>query len=90
MDWLEVAMSLKGAALSVGVILWYFRGVKKSISFKIGIQDIADRIHKSWLTTQRALSTLEEAKLITIEKHPGRKHLVTIQTIAVDTTTTKK
>lgn len=74
-------MSLKGAALSVGLILWYFRGLKKSMTFKVGIQDIAGHIRKSWLTTQRALFALEKAGLIKIERHDGQKHRVTIREV---------
>ena len=79
LDWLQKAMKLGGAAISVGIVLWYFRGLKKLSVFKIGIQDIANLIGRSWITAKRGLISLEQQGLITIERHNGRKHLVEIQ-----------
>ena len=79
LDWLQKAMKLGGAAISVGVILWYFKGLKKLSIFKIGIQDIANLIGRSWLTAKRGLIALEKERLIAIQRHNGRKHLVEIQ-----------
>lgn len=78
LDWLKEAMKLKGASLSVGVILWYLGGLKKSASFKVGIQDLASLMNQSRQTVRRALSKLEGAKLISIERRSGRKLFITI------------
>lgn len=78
LDWLHEAMKLSKAALSAGIILWYFRGLKKTLIFKLGIQDLANRINRSWVTAQRALLALEMKKLIALDRANGRKHVVTI------------
>lgn len=79
--WLQAAMKLSGACLSAGIILWHLRGLKRSVRFKIGVGDIANLIGRSWVTAQRALLALERAELIMIERHEGRKHIVTIREI---------
>ena len=76
--WLQRAMKLSGAALSVGIILWHFQGLKKSPTFKVGIRDLAKYIGRSRATSQRALQALEEHGLIGVERNNGRKHIVTI------------
>ncbi len=78
LSWLLAAADLAGAASMVGTILWYLGGLKRSMTFKIGIQDIAARLNRSWITVQRAISALERANLIKIERSPGRKNIVTI------------
>jgi len=81
LDWLQKAMKLGGTAISVGIILWYYTGLKKLLVFKIGIQDIARLIGRSWLTAKRGLIALERQGLITITRHKGRKHLIEIREI---------
>ena len=78
MDWLQKAMKLSCAAMSVGIVLWHFRGLKKSLTFKVGIGDLAKYIGRSWVTCQRALQILEEQGLIALERNNGSKHIVTI------------
>ena len=85
LDWLQKAMKLGGTAISVGIILWYYRGLKKLLVFKIGIQDIANLISRSWLTAKRGLTALEEEGLITIQRHKGRKHLIEIREVDEET-----
>ena len=85
LNWLRKAMSLGGTCLSVGIILWYYRGLKKSITFKLGIQDIANLIGRSWLTAQRGLRALERSGLVAIKRHRGRKHLIEIQEVEKET-----
>ena len=81
LDWLQKTMKLGGSATSVGIILWYLRGLKKLTIFKIGTQDIANLIGRSWLTAKRGLKALEQHGLIGIERHDGRKHLVEIREV---------
>ena len=85
LDWLQKAMKLGGTAISVGIILWYYRGLKKLLVFKIGIQDIANLIGRSWLTAKRGLKALEKEELITIQRHKGRKHLIEIREVDEET-----
>ena len=81
LSWLQRAMRSGGAAISVGVILWYFRGLKKTSVFKVGTQDIAGLIDRSWLTAKRGLLALEGNGLITITRHQGRKHVIEIREV---------
>ncbi len=81
LNWLQRAMKFGGTAISVGIVLWYYAGLKKSLVFKIGTQDIADLIGRSWLTAKRGLIALEKEGLITIQRHKGRKHLIEIRDI---------
>ncbi len=76
--WLQKAMKLGHAALSIGIILWHFSGMKKTLTFKVGIQDLANYVERSWVTCLRALQALEEQGLIAVERKNGRKHIVTI------------
>jgi len=78
LDWLQRAMKLGLGPLSVGIVLWYLRGLKKSESFKVGIGDIGGLVSCSWRTTHRSLRSLEQQGLVTMERRPGRKHLITI------------
>ncbi len=78
LGWLQRAMRLSGSAICIGIILWYLRGLKKSSVFKIGIQDIANLISSSWLTAKRGLMALEKERLISVDRHQGRKHIIEI------------
>ena len=77
--WFQEAMKLPGAALSVAIILWFYQGLNKSPTFKIGTGDIANYTGHSRDTAQRGLRELERHGLITVERFPGKKHIVTIQ-----------
>lgn len=85
LNWLQKAMKLGGGAISVGIILWYYRGLKKLSVFKIGIQDIANLIGRSWLTAKRGIIALEHQGLITIQRHNGRKHIIEIREVDEET-----
>ena len=76
--WLQEAMMLGIGALSVGITLRHFQGMKNSSTFKVGIQNLANYIGRSRVTCQRALQALEEGGLIFVERNNGRKHIVTI------------
>lgn len=77
-NWLQQAMKYGFAALSVGVFLWYFHGLNKPKTFEVSIKKVADLMGSNWQKARRGLLTLEKAKLITIEKRPGRKHKIKI------------
>src|SRR5208337_2908107 len=81
LNWLQAAMELGPASLSVGIILWYVHGLKKSKPFKIGIHDLAKLINCGWSTAFRGLKKLENRGLISIKRQIGAKHIITIQEI---------
>lgn len=81
LNWLQRAMELGSASLSVGIILWYVHGLKKSKPFKMAIQDLAKLINCSWPTAFRGLKKLENRGLISIKRQIGAKHTITIEEI---------
>jgi hypothetical protein len=77
-NWLAVAMGLPGHALHVGVALWhqaYLAGGGADVAHsatamqKWGVSRYAAR---------RGLAALEEARLVAVDRHTGRKAIVTI------------
>ena len=78
LDWLSAAARLPGRTLHAGVAIWLEAGFRDSpvvpLSNVAGHQFGLDRNSK-----YRALSWLEQAGLITVERKPGRSPLITIQ-----------
>ena len=77
LPWLEAAASLPGKSLHAGVALWYAAGLTRSrtvlLSNIAGLRFGLDRNAK-----YRALSWLEGAGLIRVERKLGRAPVVTI------------
>ena len=71
--WLLTAMALRGSALKVGLVLWHYRALNKSLTFVKGTGDIAGFLHVSEDTVRRAIDALEDAGLIEVDCAPGRK-----------------
>ena len=76
-DWLSQARKLGVTALWVGIVLWFFRGLKRSDSFIVsnvamkGLGILPD-------AKRRALRALEKAGLITVERREKRSPCVTL------------
>lgn len=77
MEWLEAAGRLPGKALHVGVFLWFKAGVTKSMTLKPTYEEL-ERSGVLQDAFRRAITRLEEAELVTVDKGPGRKPRVTI------------
>jgi hypothetical protein len=77
-DWLLAAGGLPGASLKVGLVLWDYRALKKSLTFKMGIGNIAKFLGSSSDTVRRAIGELESAGLITKDCAPGQKCVFTM------------
>ncbi len=77
LPWLEEAARLPGKSLHAGVALWYAAGLTKSASVPLrniaGLHFGLDRNAK-----YRALSWLEGAGLVRVERKVGRAPIVTI------------
>ncbi len=77
LPWLTVAAALPGKSLHIGMALWHLAGVRQSrsiaLSNKIARQFSVDRNSK-----YRALSWLEEAGLITVERRIGQSPTITL------------
>jgi len=77
MDWLEMAMRLPGSALHVGVMLWHFKGLRKSGTFTVSLEELTcGAVSRD--TARRGLNHLEAAQLASVVRRRGRKLKVTI------------
>lgn len=85
-QWLLTAMKLPGAAIKVGLVLWHFRSLNKSLTFRKGTGDIARFLGLSTDTVRRAMHALEDAGLIEVDCAPGRKCTITMVDFAAITT----
>lgn len=78
MDWLCRAAQLPGKAFQVAVAIRFQEGVKRSRT----VTTPSKTLTKMGITRQsayRALKALEASGLVSVERHPGRSPLVTIQ-----------
>lgn len=89
-DWFQMAIRCGFAAFSVAFYLWYYRGLKRTPTFKIGIRELASLIGCSKNKARRGLLVLEKHKLITIERHDGQKNTVTIEKVEEKSSTPAK
>jgi len=78
LPWLIRAGQCRGKALALGMYIWFLCGVKRSSEFDINLSRIATNFLTTRRSMQRALDHLEEAKLVSVTRHRGRKHLVKI------------
>ncbi len=75
--WMFRACALPGKALHVGIVLWYFSGLTKSLTVKLTRSRLKPfNIHRE--TGRRALRILEEAKLVGVERRGHNSPVVTI------------
>jgi len=77
-SWLEKALDLGYSTSKIGVALWVFVGLKRTLSPKIGVKDISSLVHRDPSTVQRALKKLEEKNLIVVKRLKGSKNIISI------------
>lgn len=79
LDWVAAANGLPGKAGAVGLALWFLVGVRSSKTVKLTkqVEQIACCGRKALYA---ALSSLEAAGLITVDRLPGRRATVTVLT----------
>jgi hypothetical protein len=78
LEWLAKAAALPGKTLNVAIALWWHHGMAKDQPFKL-----TRRALKS-LSVERdaaglALTRLEQAGLIRVERNPGQRPTITLQ-----------
>jgi hypothetical protein len=77
LPWIVRVFGLRGKALHVGIVLWYFAGLTKSSTVKFTRSRLKRfGIHPE--TARRALRTLEEARLVSVERRGHASPVVTI------------
>jgi hypothetical protein len=77
LSWLQRAAALPGKALHVALGLWYVRGLCCSVTFPFK-RRVAREFGISPDATYDALTNLEAAGLIRVDRHRGRSPIVTI------------
>jgi hypothetical protein len=77
MSWLITAARQGGKAFHVGVALWHLAAMKNSARVSLS-GSVLTSFGVSRYSTSRALESLEGAKLVEVERHPGRRSVVTI------------
>ena len=83
LDWITKAAGAKGKTLHVGMTLWFLSGLKRSC--KVALSQSKLRLFGvSRQASYRALLRLEDAGLVSVERHPGRNPMVTILLTDVD------
>jgi hypothetical protein len=76
-EWLCLAGQCPGKAMQVAIALWLFAGLTKSRTIKLNLSRLIN-LGVTRDSARRGLSALEKEKLVAVERHPGRKPVVTI------------
>jgi DNA-binding MarR family transcriptional regulator len=77
-DWLVRAARLPGHALHVGVALWHLSGLHRQAAQVVLPTAVLRELGIKRTTAYRALTALEDAALIVVERHAGRLPRVTL------------
>lgn len=79
--WIEKAARLPGQALSVGLVAWHLRGLRRSDTFRLAPSKVRS-LGLSPRVARRGLKALENAGLVAVDRHRGRSPDVTLSTSA--------
>jgi hypothetical protein len=77
MDWIAAAAGLPGKTLNAALALWWLSGINDHREFKVTRQALAF-LQISDDAYRDALSRLEQARLVTVQRRPGQRALVRI------------
>ena len=83
LGWIKKAAGMEGKTLHVAVVLWFLAGFKRSRKVALS-QSKLKLFNVSRQASYRALSRLESAGLVSVERHQGRSPIVTIQLTDTD------
>lgn len=75
--WLQKAATLSGKTLAVSLALWFKAGLTRNRVVHL-THNLAERLSVGRRATARCLKLLEDANLVTVERHQGRCPVVTI------------
>ena len=85
MAWLNVAATLPGKTLNVGLAIWWLAGMSKTIAFKLTRKSL-DQLGVSRDAASDGLKRLEEHGLVLVKRSPGQRPTVQILPVAQDAT----
>jgi len=77
LNWLGTAAKQSGKALHVGIALWFLSGLKRSREIALS-QSTLSLFGVTRHSGYRGLTELENAGLVSVDRHPGRNPVVTI------------
>ena len=77
LGWITKAAGMEGKTLHVGMTLWFLSGLKRSCKVALS-QSKLKLFGVSRQASYRALLRLEDAGLVSVDRHPGRNPIVTI------------
>lgn len=77
-SWLAAAMALPGHALHVGLVLWHHGFLAGGAAEVAHSATAMERWGVSRYAARRGLAALERAGLVYVDRHTGRKAIVTI------------
>ena len=83
LGWITKAAGGEGKTLHVSIALWFLAGLKRSHEVALP-QSTLRRFGVSRQASYRALLRLEDAGLVSVDRHPGRSPIVTIQSTDTD------
>ena len=76
--WLTRAASLPGRALHVAKAIWFRSGLTRSSRVRLSLSALEEEMGVRRDAASRGLKALEQAALIQVERHSGRRPAVTI------------
>jgi hypothetical protein len=76
-EWMTEAARLPGKALKVGIALWFLAGVQRKRTVTLSGSALRD-LDVSRFAGYRALTALEKAGLVSVQRHIGQNPVVTI------------
>ena len=83
LGWITKAAGVEGKTLHVAIALWFLAGLKRS--HKVALpRSTLRRFGVSRQASYRALLRLEDAGLVSVDRHPGRNAIVTILSTDTD------
>lgn len=77
-NWLATAMALPGHALHVGLALWHQAFLSGGGAAVAHSATAMQKWGVSRYAARRGLAALEQARLVSVDRHTGRKAIVTI------------
>ena len=83
LGWMTKAASVGGKTLHVAVALWFLVGLKRSRKVTLS-QSKLKLFGVSRQASYRALLRLEDAGLVSVDRHPGRNPIVTLRLTNTD------
>jgi hypothetical protein len=75
--WLSEAARLPGRTLHVAIGLWHLAGITKNRTVRLS-RAVAESLGVNRHVQYRGLKALEESNLVSVERLPGRRAVVTI------------